>query len=47
MAAKVILISGSQVGLAWLEARPSLAGLLVLDDGRRLYSPNFEKYLWE
>ena len=47
MAAKVILISGNQGGLAWLEARPSLAGLLVLDDGRRLYSANFEKYVWE
>jgi FAD:protein FMN transferase len=47
MATKVILISGSQDGLAWLEARPSLAGLLVLEDGQRLYSPNFEKYLWE
>jgi len=47
MAAKAILISGSQDGLAWLTARPSFAGLLVLDDGVRLYSPNFEKYVWE
>jgi thiamine biosynthesis lipoprotein len=47
MAAKVILISGSQGGFAWLEARPSLAGLLFLEDGRRLYSANFDKYLWE
>ena len=47
MATKVILISGSQDGLAWLAERPALAGLLVLEDGQRLYSPNFEKYLWE
>jgi FAD:protein FMN transferase len=47
IATKVILISGSQDGLAWLEARPSLAGLLILDDGRQLYSPNFKNYLWE
>jgi thiamine biosynthesis lipoprotein len=47
MAAKVILISGSQDGLAWVEARPSLASMLVLEDGRRLHTPNFEKYIWE
>jgi thiamine biosynthesis lipoprotein len=47
MAAKVTLISASQAGLAWLEARPSITGLLVLEDGSRLHSPNFEKYLWE
>ena len=47
VAAKVSLISGSQAGLTWLEARPSLAGLLILEDGQRLYSPNFEKYIWE
>ncbi len=37
-AAKVALILGSRAGLAWLDARPTLAGLLVLADGRVLRS---------
>jgi thiamine biosynthesis lipoprotein len=45
MAAKVVLIYGSQPGLAWLEARPQMAGLLVLDDGQQLYSQRLDKYL--
>lgn len=38
IAAKVALILGSRDGLAWLEARPALAGLLVLEDGRVIHS---------
>jgi thiamine biosynthesis lipoprotein len=34
MAAKVALILGSRAGLGWLDARPALAGLLVLQDGQ-------------
>ena len=45
MAAKVVLISGSQSGLAWLDAHPQMAGLLVLDNGKLLYSQQIEKYL--
>jgi len=45
-AAKVVLISGSQAGLAWLEAHPPLAGLLVLEDGQKIYSYGFENYIW-
>jgi len=45
-AAKTCLILGGQNGLDWLEADPSLAGMLVLEDGRRLYSNKFNKYLW-
>jgi thiamine biosynthesis lipoprotein len=45
MAAKVVLISGSQSGLVWLEAHPQMAGLLVLDDGKLLYSQRIDKYL--
>lgn len=37
-AAKVALILGSRDGLAWLEARPELAGLLVLEDGHVIFS---------
>ncbi len=45
MAAKVALILGSQAGLAWLDARPTLAGLLVLEDGRLLCSRRMDAYL--
>lgn len=46
IAAKAIFIQGSQAGLAWLEARPQLAGLLVCADGRVVRTPNLEKYCW-
>jgi FAD:protein FMN transferase len=45
-AAKVVLISGSLAGMAWLEAHPPLAGLLVLEDGQKIYSNGFENYIW-
>jgi FAD:protein FMN transferase len=45
-AAKAVLILGSQAGLEWLEADNGLAGLLVLEDGNRIYSRNMEKFLW-
>ncbi len=43
--AKAVLISGSQAGMDWLDGDPSLAGLLVLDNGQRLYSRNLHLYL--
>jgi thiamine biosynthesis lipoprotein len=46
MAAKTVLILGSQAGLGWLEARPAFAGLLVLENGVRLYSRLMERFLW-
>jgi thiamine biosynthesis lipoprotein len=45
-AAKVALIRGARDGLAWLEARPSLAGLLVLEDGRVARSRRLKDYVW-
>lgn len=45
MAAKVALILGSQAGRAWLDARPTLAGLLVLEDGRLVRSRRMNTYL--
>jgi thiamine biosynthesis lipoprotein len=45
VAAKTVLISGSQDGLRWLEEHPSYAGLLVLADGRRLLSSRIKAYL--
>jgi thiamine biosynthesis lipoprotein len=46
VAAKVVVISGSQAALEWLDARPTLAGMLVLEDGQRLYSRRIAQYLW-
>ena len=46
VAAKAVLIQGSDAGLAWIEAHPPLAGLLVLDDGRILTSRLLEAYCW-
>lgn len=47
VAAKVALLRGSREGLAWLEARPGLAGLLVLEDGTVLRSRRIGDFLWE
>jgi len=33
MAAKTVLILGSRQGISWLDQRPELAGMLVLEDG--------------
>lgn len=44
-AAKSVLIRGSVEGLAWLEADPNLAGLLILEDGQILYSQRIREYL--
>jgi thiamine biosynthesis lipoprotein len=46
VAAKAVLLLGSNEGLAWLEARPTLAGLLVLEDGSILRSRRFDNYVW-
>jgi thiamine biosynthesis lipoprotein len=43
IAAKVLLVLGSRSGLEWIEARPSLSALLVLEDGRCLPSSRFER----
>jgi thiamine biosynthesis lipoprotein len=45
VAAKVALILGSRAGQAWLDARPTLAGLLVLQDGQLLRSRRMDAYL--
>lgn len=46
VAAKVALISGSGAGLDWLESNSALAGMLVLEDGQRIYSRRISEYLW-
>ena len=44
-AAKSVLIRGSWDGLGWLEARPELAGLVILENGEILYSQRMMDYL--
>lgn len=44
-AAKTAFILGSQAGIEWLQARPAMAGMLVLEDGGYIYTRNFEAYL--
>jgi len=46
VAAKVALISGSRGGLEWLDSKPTLAGMLVLENGQRIYSRRMTQYLW-
>ena len=46
MAAKTVLILGSQAGLSWLEGQPGYAGLLLLENGGTLESQRFEMYRW-
>ena len=47
MAAKVALILGSRAGLAWIEGRPSLAALLVLEDRQIVRSTRLERFTWK
>jgi thiamine biosynthesis lipoprotein len=47
MAAKVILILGSQAGLDWLEAHTAFTGMLVTEDGHIVYGSSFKNYLLE
>jgi thiamine biosynthesis lipoprotein len=44
-AAKAAFILGSRVGLEWIEARPQLAALFILDNGQVLYSERMEEFL--
>ena len=44
-AAKSVLIRGSEEGLAWLESNPALAGLIMLENGKILYSQRINQYL--
>ena len=44
-AAKAIFILGSRAGLEWIEARPALAALFILEDRQMCYSRKMEDYL--
>ena len=43
MAAKLVLILGAEEGLAWLDERAEISGLLIMEDGELHYSHHFEK----
>jgi thiamine biosynthesis lipoprotein len=43
--AKAVLISGSRIGLDWLDRKEALAGILILESGQRLFSRNIEQFL--
>lgn len=47
VAAKVVLILGSQAGSDWLATHPTFAGMFVTENGQVVYDYSFEKYLWE
>jgi thiamine biosynthesis lipoprotein len=49
MAAKRVFLSGGEAGLAWLEARPPLAGLICLEHGSPsvVTSRRLTDYLWD
>ena len=42
--AKMVVISGSRAGLDRLNNDPSLSGLLILENGERLYTSNYKDY---
>ncbi|HMA33809.1 MAG TPA: FAD:protein FMN transferase [Chloroflexia bacterium] len=46
VAAKTVLILGSHAGLQWLDRRPALAGLVILEQGDMRPSHTFARYLW-
>ena len=45
-AAKALVITGSHTGLDWLDADPSLAGVIILQSGEALYSRRMDQFLW-
>ena len=46
MAAKAVLIMGSQLGLEWIEARPEFSALVILETGDIFSSTNMEPNYW-
>jgi thiamine biosynthesis lipoprotein len=46
VAAKVILLSGSEAGLDWLEEQENYAAVIVREDGQAVYSAQLSNYLW-
>ena len=47
MAAKIVMILGSQTGIEWLDTQQNLSAILVKADGQVLETANIEKYNWK
>lgn len=47
MAAKIVMILGSQTGIEWLNTQQNLSAILVLADGTVLETVNMENYNWK
>lgn len=47
VATKTAFILGSDAGLAWLTARPHLAGFLVREDGEQIRTATLNAYCWD
>lgn len=47
MAAKIVMILGSQTGIDWLSSQQHLSAILVLADGQLLETVNIENYNWK
>jgi len=45
-AAKSVVILGSSEGKSWLDARPELSGLIVLEDGSLIPSRSWPDHIW-
>jgi thiamine biosynthesis lipoprotein len=46
MAAKCMLILGEVEGREWIDAQAEYAGLMVMEDGSRIISPQMASYIW-
>ena len=46
VATKLVVLLGSDEGLRWIERRPNLAAMVVLEDGTRLDSRRLRDHLW-
>lgn len=44
-AAKAVLILGGEEGLKWLESDPTLAGIIILENGHTFYSTRMNEFL--
>lgn len=46
VAAKTALILGSQAGMEWLDARPEIAWMMILETGEMVYSQQMDELVW-
>ena len=46
MAAKIVMIIGSRMGIDWLHTQKHLSAVLVLEDGQVIKTSNIQEYKW-